>query len=639
MEVIVSPSAGFCYGVKNAMKETCEIRLKKKGNVFTLGPLIHNKDAIKDLEKKGVAQINSLEEIKEIDNNEETTVIIRSHGVSENILLKLQEKGVNIVNVTCPFVIRIQKLAREYYQKGFHIIIIGDKDHPEVIGINGWCYDTATITKDGKDIVNIPEKVCVLVQTTETQENFNSAKKIIETKAKKMVVFNTICKATKNRQTEAEKLSRIAEKMIVIGGTKSSNTKKLYDICIKNCKDTILVENASEIPKSFYVNNNEIKIGVTAGASTPDWIIKEAILKMMDEKKIETNEQMAYMDANDKKISVGQVLTGEVISVNENEVFLNINYKSDGVLPQEEAKPGSESLMNTYSIGQKFIVKVLRIRNEDGYVVLSQRELLRDAAYDELKSAFENKTEIEVIVKELVKGGVVASYNGVRIFIPASHIEITHVEDLSEYLDKTLTISIIEFEEVRKNLRIIGSRRALLKEERQKLIDATWSALEKDQIVSGTVQRITDFGAFVDVNGVDGLLHVSEISWGRVDKPSDLLKIGEEITAKVIEVNKDEKKLSLSTKLLQENPWDSVEDKYPVDGVVLGTVVRFADFGAFVELEPGIDGLVHVSEISHKRIEKPSDVLQIGEEIKAKIIDVNKVDRKIGLSIKAVEEL
>ncbi|WP_243154805.1 30S ribosomal protein S1 [Clostridium thermarum] len=359
---------------------------------------------------------------------------------------------------------------------------------------------------------------------------------------------------------------------------------------------------------------------------------------MKEENVKDFNEQLAYMDQFDKQIVVGEVVKGEVISINEKEAFLNIGYKADAILPAAEVTFESvPNLKDIIKVGDIIEAKVISRRNEDGYVVLSKIELERGSAYNYIKEAFNEKKPVSVSVKEAVKGGLVATYKGIRIFIPASHIELYHVDNLNDYVGKIFDIQIVEFNESKRNTRIIGSRRDLLKAEKDKFEEEVFNKLEKDMIVEGEVQRITSFGAFVDVMGVDGLLHVSELSWGRISKVTDVLKVGDVIKVKILDINKETKKISLSQKALTSDPWSNVEVKYPLDSVVLGKVVRFADFGAFVELEPGVDALVHISEISHKRINKPSEALEIGQQVKAKIIDVDIENKKIGLSIKAVE--
>jgi small subunit ribosomal protein S1 len=636
-EIILAESAGFCFGVKRAVDEALKIKKNYDKRIYTLGPLIHNNDVVNMLKENDIYPI----ELKDRSNlDKDDVIIIRSHGVPESVYSELEDRNLVVVDATCPYVSNIQKKVRKYYDMGYTIVIVGDADHPEVIGINGWCDNKAIISKDGSNLTNLPHRVCVVSQTTEKQGNWQKVLEIITKSCGEIIAFNTICSATDVRQKSAEELSREVDAMIVIGGRNSSNTTKLFEICSKNCECTIHVENSGEIP-DYIINSKTIKkIGVTAGASTPDWIIKEAVLKMSDEKNLEVNEQLAFMEQNDRQIAVGQVVKGEVISVNDNEAFLNIGYKADGLLPKSEVTKNDQvKLTDLLSSGQVLDVKVISRRNEDGYVVLSRIELEREEAYKVIKNAMENKETITVSVRDAVNGGLVANYSGVRIFIPASHVELYHVDNLGSFVGKELTVNIVEFKEDRRFTRIIASRRDLLKADKDKQVASTWSELEKDQIVEGEIKRLTDFGAFVDINGVDGLLHVSEISWGRINKPSEVLKVGERVRVLIIGLDKENKKLSLSMKAITENPWNSVEEKYPAGNIVLGKVVRFADFGAFIELEPGVDGLVHVSEISHKRVNKPGDVLNIGESVKAKILEVSKENKKIGLSIKAVEEI
>jgi 4-hydroxy-3-methylbut-2-enyl diphosphate reductase len=635
---MLADKAGFCFGVKRAVDEALNTKVKYKDKkIYTLGPLIHNSDVVNRLKKMGIYPID-LDDIDSLDDN--IVIIIRSHGVPKSIVDTLQKRNIIIVNSTCPYVLNIQQKVQKYSKLGYSIIIIGDKNHPEVIGLNGWCENTAIISKDGSDLKNLPCKLCIVSQTTEKQINFQKVLGVVVKNCKEFIAFNTICSATESRQKSADLMARKVDAMIVLGGKNSSNTTKLYEICKTHCNNTIHVENSGEIPDNI-IHSNKIKtIGVTAGASTPDWIIKEAILKMSDDKNLELNEQLSYMDENDKQVILGEKITGTVISVNEKEVFLNIGYKSDGILPKSEiTKNEDDDLTQIVKPGDQLEVKVVRRQNEDGYVVLSKLELERENAYRELKSANENGDILKVTVKEAVKGGLVANYKGARVFIPASHVELYHVDDLSIYTDKELDVKIIEFKAERKGTRVVASRRDILKLEKAKQEDDTWNTLEKDTIVEGEVRRLTDFGAFVDVQGVDGLLHVSELSWGRVGKPSDVLKAGDKIKVYILDVDKEKKKLSLSIRKLQENPWVNVDVKYPVGSVVLGKVVRFASFGAFVELEPGVDALVHISQISHKRIDKPEDILKIGQEVKAKILEVNKEDEKIALSIKEVDEI
>ncbi|MDP4177587.1 MAG: bifunctional 4-hydroxy-3-methylbut-2-enyl diphosphate reductase/30S ribosomal protein S1 [Bacillota bacterium] len=640
MNMLLADKAGFCFGVKRAVDEALKTQEKYNKKVYTLGPLIHNDDVVEFLKKKEIYPI----ELKNIDLlNQDDVIIIRSHGISPDILNVLLEKKLIIIDATCPFVSNIQQKAKKYYELGYCIVIVGDKNHPEVVGINGWCNNTAVISKDGTEInlENAPQKICVLSQTTEKQENFQKVLNTLIKKVKELAAFNTICSATEERQKSAEQLSKEVDLMVVLGGYNSSNTTKLYEICSENCL-TIHVENSGEIPDKILKSNKIKKIGITAGASTPDWIIKEAIYKMSNFENEGINEQLEFMEKEKTSIAVGEIIKGEVISISPNEkgVFVNIGYKLDGVLPKNEIASNDDAkLSDIFKAGDEIVVKVISRKNEDGNVVLSQIEIEREKAFKDLKSAFENKETVTVVVKEAVKGGLVANSNGVRIFIPASHIELYHIDDLSEYIGKSLTVNIVEFNQDKKYTKIVGSRREILKQEQSKKEEGTWNSLQVGDIIESEVKRLTDFGAFVDVNGVDGLLHVSEISWGRVNKASDVLKVGDKIKVYVLDLDKEKRKLSLSLKKLIDDPWINVDEKYPVDNVVLGKVVRFANFGAFVELEPGVDALVHISQISHKRINKPSDALEIGQQIKAKIIEVNKENKKITLSIKEVAEI
>jgi len=636
MKIYLADKSGFCFGVKRAVNEALKTKAEYNKRIFTLGPLIHNNDVVNYLKDKDIYPIE-LEDIDKLKSGD--VIIIRSHGVPLKTKNLLIEKGIVVVDATCPFVSNIQHIVKKYYELGYKIVIVGDKFHPEVIGINGWCEDSAVVTKDGSELEGISGKLCVVAQTTEKQVNWEKVFGVIVKSCKEFYGFNTICKATSERQQSTKELSKCVDMMVVIGGKNSSNTTKLFEICSENCKNTIHVENSKEIPDDIFSKKIE-SIGVTAGASTPDWIIKEAISKMSEEKNVEFNEQQAYMDMHDRQVAVGQVIKGEVFRVNANEAFLSIGYKGEGILPKEEVtKDDSENLSDLIKVGDVIEVKVIKRKNEDGFVVLSKLELQRGVAFDEIKAANENETTINVLIKDASNAGLVGSYKGVRIFIPASHVELHHTANLDQYKGKELEVKVIEYSDANNRTRIVASRRDLLKAEKSKAEEATWAKLEKDAIVEGEVKRLADFGAFVEIDGVDGLLHVSEISWGRVNKPSDVLKVGDKVNVYILDVDKDNRKLSLSMKKLIENPWNNIDQKYLVGNTVMGTVVRFANFGAFVELEPGVDGLVHISQISEKRIAKPGDVLTIGETVKAKIIEVDKENKKIGLSIREVDEV
>lgn len=637
-EVILATHAGFCFGVKRAVDEAVRLREKYGKDIYTLGPLIHNNDVVYGLSKIGINSI-TLEEAYKLKAGE--VIVIRSHGVGKKVLKLLSENGVIIENGTCPYVKNIQQKVEEYYNKGYNIIIVGDENHPEVIGINGWCEDSAIISKDGSNIPDLKGKVCVVSQTTEKQGNWELVLSKVITKCKVLVAINTICNATEERQSAANELSKEVDMMLVLGGFNSSNTTKLFEICKKNCEKTYHAEKIDDAFLNMISKENINKIGITAGASTPEYVIEEAINKMKKQNNISQEDMDLYEQySNDtSSIYVGGILEGEVFKVSEKEAYLTIGAKTEAVLPKEEySKDPSISLLAEVKVGDILKAKVINRKNTDGLVVLSRTEILREANQQELKAAFESGEAIKVDIKEEVKGGLVAVFKGERIFIPASHIELSRVNNLGEYIGTSVLVKVIEFAKDRGRLKIVGSRRDLLSKESEAKKEETWNSLEVGSVVDGIVRRITNFGAFVEVGGIDGLLHSSEMSWNKVNSPSKLFKVGETIKVKILEADKENNKLALSVKSLSENPWENIESKYPVGNIVAGKVVRFAPFGAFVQLEDGVDGLVHISQISRERVEKVENALKIGEIVKAVITQVDAENKKIGLSIKDAVE-
>lgn len=637
-EVILATHAGFCFGVKRAVDEAVRLREKYGKDIYTLGPLIHNNDVVYGLSKIGINSI-TLEEAYNLKAGE--VIVIRSHGVGKKVLKHLSENGVIIENGTCPYVKNIQQKVEEYYNKGYNIIIVGDENHPEVIGINGWCEDSAIVSKDGNNIPDLNGKVCVVSQTTEKQGNWEQVLTKVIPKCKVIVAINTICNATEERQNAANELSKDVDMMLVLGGFNSSNTTKLFEICKKNCEKTYHAEKIDDAFLNMISKENINKIGITAGASTPEYVIEEAINKMKKQNNISQEDMDLYEQySNDtSSIYVGGILEGEVFKVSEKEAYLTIGAKTEAVLPKEEySKDASVSLLAEIKVGDILKAKVINRKNSDGLVVLSRTEILREENQQELKAAFESGEAIKVDIKEEVKGGLVAVFKGERIFIPASHIELNRVNNLSEYIGTSVLVKVIEFAKERGRLKIVGSRRELLSKESEAKKEETWKTLEVGSVVEGIVRRITNFGAFVEVGGIDGLLHSSEMSWNKVNSPSKLFKVGETIKVKILEADKENNKLALSVKSLSENPWDNIEDKYPVGNIVAGKVVRFAPFGAFVQLEDGVDGLVHISQISRDRVEKIENALKIGEIVKAVITQVDAENKKIGLSIKDAVE-
>lgn len=632
-DVLLAKNAGFCFGVQRAVDEALRIQKEYNKKIYTLGPLIHNNDVVKFLENNNIYSIE-FEEVDKLSVGD--VIVVRSHGVSEMILDYLESKQFTVINATCPFVTNIQKKVKKYSKEGYHIVILGDKNHPEVIGINGWCNDKAIITKDGTFEEQIPQKVCLVSQTTEKMKNWENTLANLS-RVKELLAFNTICSATEVRQKSTNQISKEADAMIVIGGKNSSNTTKLYQIAKDNCINTIHIENFKELPKDF-INKNIKKIGVTAGASTPDWIIREVLDTMNTENNVNTENQLDLMNQNDIKVIIGTEVEEKVISKNNDGIVIEMNgYGIDGIIPYNEltTKGDSKSLADSINVGDLIKAKVIKLQNSDGFVVLSRLEYEREEAYKELEKLFSEGTIFEVNIKEAREKGLVSDYKGVRIFIPASQIDIRFIQNKDEFVGKNLDVKLIDFS-LGKPVKVVASRRVLLEEAKNAEEAKALENINIGDVVKGEVKRFTNFGAFVNINGIDGLLHLSQISWNHIKNAGDVLKEGQIVDVKVIDLDKETKKLSLSMKELMPKPWDNAKEKYPEESIVLGKVVRLNDFGAFVELEPGVDGLVHISKISHNRIEHPSEVLKIGQEIKAKILGVDEENKRISLSIKDV---
>ncbi|AOR23611.1 bifunctional 4-hydroxy-3-methylbut-2-enyl diphosphate reductase/30S ribosomal protein S1 [Clostridium taeniosporum] len=633
-EIILAQNAGFCFGVKRAVDEAIKIQKQESRKIYTLGPLIHNNDVVKFLEKNNIYSID-LENINTL--NKDDVIVIRSHGVSKEVLDLLKQNQLKIMDATCPFVTNIQKKVNKYYKLGYTIIILGDANHPEVVGINGWCNNEAIISRNGEIEEEGFSKVCLVSQTTEKATNWERLLKNISTKAKEVLAFNTICAATDVRQKSTNKLSKEVDTMIVIGGKNSSNTTKLYQISKQNCNNTIHIENVNELPEKF-INNNINKIGITAGASTPDWIIKEVIGIMNNTENIKNYDQLSLMNELDRRFVIGDEIEGEILSKTRDAIIVSlVGYKIDGVIPFNELTSNEdvESVLENLNVGDSIKAKVIKLQNSDGYVVLSRLEYEREEAYKELNELFNEGKTLNVKIKEASENGLVAYHKGVRIFIPASQIDVKFTKDKSQYINQILEVKLIDYS-TEQPKKVIASRRVLLEVIKEAEEEKAWESLNVGDVINAEVKRFTSFGAFLDVNGIDGLLHLSQISWNHVKNIEDILKKGEFIEVKIIALDKENKKLSLSRKELLPKPWENVKEKYPEGSIVLGKVVRINDFGAFVELEPGVDGLVHISKISYNRISHPSEVLSVGEEVKAKILEVDEENKRVSLSIKDI---
>jgi len=640
LEIIVAKSAGFCFGVSNAVKTVNNLLENQKELIYTYGPIIHNAQVVDLFSSKGVKKID---DIDEADPNGH--IVIRAHGVTPEIYKMILDKGLILEDATCPYVKKIHNLVKEKSEEGYKIIIVGDKNHPEVIGINGWCNNKAYIADTAKDVESLPEsdeKVCVVAQTTITKEKWLQVISALKKKFKNLLEFDTICSATSRRQNEAEEIAKNVDMMIIIGGKNSSNTQKLYDICKKHCNLTYKIETSGDLPP---VDIKKIKkIGISAGASTPDWVIEEVIKKMSELNKVDILEKDGEIDfanafeSSFVRIQAGETVKGKIIGFNSSEVFVDLGYKADGIIPLEEYTDDPNfNIEKQVKIGEEVEVLVETINDGEGNVRLSKRKVDAIKSWDDIVKAYENKTPVNAFIIEVVKGGVIASSKGVRIFVPASQVSDRYVKDLNEFLKRNVTLRIVELNEKRR--KVVGSARVIIEEEKTALANKTWNSMEVGKAFKGTVKSLTDFGAFVDIGGVDGLIHISELSWTRVKHPSEILKVGDEIEVTVLEFDKEKKKVSLGYRKVEDNPWYKAEEKYKVGDVVKVTVLRFAPFGAFVELEKGVDGLVHISQISSKRLAKVEDALEIGMKVDAKIVEVDIENKKISLSIKEVNPI
>ena len=635
MKILLAKSAGFCFGVDKAVNIVYNLLNSNEKNICTLGPIIHNDQLVNDLKAKGVTVISDISEARA-----EGKVVIRTHGVTPDVYEKLEEYKLEAIDATCPYVKKIHKLVSEKYNEGCKIIIAGDRDHPEVKGINGWCGNSAYIADSPEDVDNIPDmdvECCIVAQTTITKEKWDNINIKLQKKCKNIVKFDTICNATSSRQNEAEKIAKSADAMIVIGSKSSSNTQKLYEISKKYCPRTYIIETFGDLPP---IDITDIKIlGITAGASTPDVIIKEVLEKMDELNKQEM--EMNFKDAFESSLVTlqsGEIVKGRIIGFNNAEIFVDLGYKSDGIIAVSEYSDDPDFKPEAHlKAGDEIEVYIVRVNDGEGTVQLSKKKVDAMRSIDSVEEAFENKTPITAKVIEVTNGGLIASAKGVRIFIPASQISDRYVKDLGEYLRQTVTLRIVEFNKQKR--KIVGSSKVILAEQRERSGNEFWGNVEVGKKYEGVVKSLMDFGAFVDIGGVDGLVHVSELSWNKVKHPSEVLKIGDIIDVTVLEFDKDKKRISLGYKKSEDNPWLKAAEKYKVGEIVKGKVVRLVPFGAFVELEKGIDGLVHISQISNVRIAKPGDVLTIGQDVEARIVEFNLDAKKISLSIKDVNPI
>ncbi len=639
MSITVAKSAGFCFGVSRAV-ETVETCAREGRRVVTLGPIIHNRHVVDKFRSMGVQVIDSPQEAQK-----GMTVIIRSHGVSRAVRQALEAREVEVIDATCPFVKRIHDIVSREEAEGRLPVIIGTRSHPEVEGIAGWC--------GGCQVFETPEElenwarnpetsqdlpISMVSQTTSTESLWKKSVQIAKKQFTNVKIFDTICRATEFRQTEAAQLSAACQAMVVVGDAKSSNTGRLATICREHCGTVQLVDNASELEADLFRGVSEV--GITAGASTPAWIIKEVnktMSEIINADVVQEENFEALLENSIKTLNTGDKVIGTVTGIGNTEIQVDLGTKHAGYIPYDEVSADpSVKPEDILHVGDEIEVFVVRVNDQEGTVQLSKKKLDGMKIWDDMNTYVEEKTTVEGVITEENKGGLVATVKGIRVFIPASQSGIARGGDMTGQVGKTVQLKITEVNRPRR--RVIGSIRAVTAEARKANQAKIWEEIAEGKQYHGTVKSLTSFGAFVDIGGVDGMVHVSELSWNRIKNPAEVVKVGDEIDVYVLSFDADKKKISLGYKTAEMNPWNQFMTNYAVGDVVNAKIVKLMTFGAFAEIIPGIDGLIHISQIADRRIAKPEDVLSEGQEVQVKITDVDAENKRISLSIRALLE-
>ena len=637
MRVIQAKSAGFCYGVERAVR-LAEQTAREKGGCVMLGSIIHNAHVVRELEQLGGRCVNSVEEIRPGD-----TVIIRSHGERKEVFDRLAEVGFQCVDATCPNVQRIQQLVAQADGEGRTPIIIGEEHHPEVIGVASWSRRSMifeTPEKLQKWLDSAPENrhfpLTAVAQTTCIRSLWETSSKILKKECTNAKLFDTICNATQRRQSEAAELAAMVDVMVVVGDRKSANTQHLTEICSERCPRVYQIEGASELEPNFLKGCSVA--GLTAGASTPASIIKEVNETMSEEiKNTEAMEESfeELLEKSFKTLNTGEKVTGIVTAIGPTEVQVDLGCKQAGYIAIDElsADPNVKP-EDVVKVGDEIETYIIRVNDVEGYAMLSKKRLDAVKVWDDIAEACENKTTLEGKVTEENKGGIVVNVKGVRVFVPASQSGQPRGAELSEMIGQTVSLRIAEVNRARR--RVVGSIRAVQYEARQAAQAEIWNNIEVGKHYNGVVKSMTSYGVFVDIGGVDGMVHISELSWSRIKNPAEVVSVGDPLDVYVISFDPEKRKISLGVKDHSCNPWDKFMETYKVGDVANVRIVKLMAFGAFAEVVPGVDGLIHISQIADRRIEKPSDVLSEGQMVDAKITAIDEEKQKISLSIRAL---
>ena len=652
MKITVAETAGFCFGVDRAVRSVYDL-LDKGAKVCTLGPIIHNPQLVSDLESRGVRIVGHPEDVKTGE-----TLVIRSHGVGRDVYERADKIGADVYDATCPFVAKIHKIVGEHSADGYTVLIAGDPNHSEVIGITGHCVGEFFVFSSPEELEklftsnpNLAKKpLCAVSQTTFNKKKWGFCQEILKKVCTNPKIFDTICNATSIRQTEAAELSLKNDVMVVIGGRHSSNTSKLYDVCRSGCDRTVLIETAAELSADVFKGCRSV--GVVAGASTPAGIIKEVIQTMseimqpVDEQVMEEKEtvQKTFEEMTDEEALEASLsgLTGEqkvrgvVLAVDSSELQVDIGRGLAGyVTASEYSLDPNVNLTEEVKVGDELDLIIMKVSDPDGTVMLSKRRYDAIAGWDNIVAAKDSGEILTGVIKDVVKGGVVAYVNNVRVFIPASQATASRNDSLEDLKGTEASFRIIE---IGRGRRAVGSIRSVLRDERKAAEEKVWAEIAEGDRITGVVKSLTSYGAFVDIGGVDGMVHISELSWTRIKNPSEVVNVGDTVEVYVKALDREKKKISLGYRKAEDNPWTIFANNYNVGDNVMVTIVSMTTYGAFARIIPGIDGLIHISQIANKHITKPQDELTVGQEVEAKITAVDFERKRVSLSIRVLLE-
>ena len=638
MKVILAETAGFCYGVERAVRLAQETARAHGGAM--LGSIVHNAGVVRELEDLGMRLITSPGQAKAGE-----TVLIRAHGEPRETLAALSARGAEVVSAVCPHVDRIRKLAQQAEQEGRRVILIGERHHPEVQGIAGWCKDPVIFEnvreveeylQDHAEFADLPS--ILLAQTTCIRAVWESCVNFLKKQCTNLKINDTICNATQKRQTEAAELSAKVDAMVVVGDRRSANTRHLTEICRENCGKVLQIESADELSPEFFSGCRVA--GLTAGASTPASIIMEVLTTMTEENinttAPETSESFEeLLEKSFKTLNTGDKVTGVVTAIGTTEVQVDVGCKQAGYIPVSELSNDPDvKPEDVVKVGDEIEAYVVRVNDVEGYATLSKKRLDAVKLWEDIETAVEDKTVLDGIVTEVNKGGIVVSVKGVRVFVPASQSGMPKDSDLGQMVKQKVQLRVTEVNRARR--RVVGSIKSVLNEARQAAQAAIWEGIEVGKHYDGVVKSMTSYGVFVDIGGVDGMVHISELSWSRIKNPAEVVSIGDHLDVYVISFDPEKRKISLGVKDRTQNPWDVFMNTYKVGDVANVRIVKLMTFGAFAEVVPGVDGLIHISQIADRRIDKPSDVLSEGQMVDAKITAIDEEKKKISLSIRAL---